>query len=91
MTIRQFLHFTAIFPKRIFFPQGEQVSGRITCRLRGPGLGFLIAPNTLKTIRDPALHPAPSQLWFNQQSVIFIANIIFIILLLLTTIMDIRG
>lgn len=86
MTIRQFLHFTAIFPKRIFFPQGEQVSGRITCRLRGPGLGFLIAPNTLKTIRDPALHPAPSQLWFNQQSVIFI-----LLLLLTTIIMDIRG
>ncbi len=31
-TTRQFLHFTAIFPKRILFPQGEHVSGRITWR-----------------------------------------------------------
>lgn len=33
-TTRQFLHFTAIFPKRILLPHGVQVSGRITCRRR---------------------------------------------------------
>lgn len=31
-TMRQFLHFTTIFPKRILFPHGMQVSGRITWR-----------------------------------------------------------
>lgn len=35
-TARHFLHFTAIFPKRILFPHGEQVSGRMTCKVRGP-------------------------------------------------------
>lgn len=34
VTIRQFLHFTAILPKRILFPQAEQFSGRITWRVR---------------------------------------------------------
>lgn len=30
LTTRQSLHFTAIFPKRILFPHGMHVSGRIT-------------------------------------------------------------